>query len=130
VRLRSAAVAGVLLVVLCTAGCAAPRNTLGTSSSACFRALPTAKTAVHQKGRLVGVRRAHRSTVEQALPKADLGTGREYCVVGFSGPFKSTDVDRPAGGTEGRYAVVVVTGRGTTALQTFLLDRLPLRLRR
>ncbi|MCU1449396.1 MAG: hypothetical protein JWP02_1566 [Acidimicrobiales bacterium] len=128
-RPRSVAVASAVLVVLLVAACAAPRNTLGTSSSACFKALPTAKAAVHQKGRLVGVRRVGRTELERALPNADLGPGRAYCVVGFSGPYDSAGVDRPAGDAAGHYAVVVVTARGTTALQTFLSDRLPLRLR-
>ena len=127
---RGALAAASLLVALAVgAACAAPRNTLGTRASACFRALPTAKAAVHHKGRLVGVRRVARKDVEHAFPNAALGSGHDYCIVGFSGPYGTADVDRPAGEAGGRYAVVVVTARGTTALQTFLSDRLPLRLR-
>jgi hypothetical protein len=123
-------VAGVLVVAALVGGaCAAPRNTLGTRSSACFKALPTAKVAVHHRGRLVGVRRLARTTVERAFPNADLGAGKHYCVVGFSGPYKTSDVDRPAGAAGGRYAVVIVTARGTAVLRTFLVESLPLRLR-
>src|SRR2546427_648819 len=97
---------------------------------ACFRALPTAKAAVHHRGRLVGVRKVSRKTVLHALPRADVPAGRDFCVVGFEGPYRAADVDRPAGGTAtGRYAIVTVTTRGTTVLGTYLVDRLPLRLR-
>jgi hypothetical protein len=124
-RVAGAAVAAALLA----SACAAPRNTLGTESSPCFRALPTAKAAVHHRGRLVGVRRVSRREVERAFPKADLPSGKQFCLVGFSGPFRAEDVDRAAGPDGGRYAVINVTTRGTTVLGTFLVDRLPLRLR-
>lgn len=115
------------LIALC--GCAAPRNTLGTRSSACFRSLPTARSAVHHEGHLLGVRRVSRDTVLRAFPQADLPPGHDFCVVGFSGKYKAENVDHPAGAPEGRDAVVIVTMRGTTVVRTFLVDRLPLRLR-
>jgi hypothetical protein len=111
------------------AGCAAPRQTLGTSSSPCFRSLPTARAAVHDSGRLVGVRRVSRTTLLHAFPNAQLTSGRDFCVVGFSDDYRSENVDRPAGVPVGKYAVVIVNMRGTTIVQTFLLDHLPLRLR-
>ena len=119
----AAAIAAVL-----TAACAAPRNTLGTSASPCFRALPTAKAAVHQNGRFVGVRRVSRRRLAD-LFRTEPPPGRDFCLVGFSGAFRPEQVDHPAGGRPGRYAAVVVTLRGTTALQTFLVDRLPTHLR-
>ena len=109
--------------------CAAPRQTLGTRNSACFRSLPTAKAAVHDSGRLVGVRRVSRDTLLHDFPTAQLPPGREFCVVGFSDDYRNDKVDHPAGAPIGKYAVVVVTMRGTTALQTFLVDRVPFRLR-
>ena len=109
--------------------CAAPRQTLGTRNSACFRSLPTARTAVHDSGRLVGVRRVSRNTLLHAFPSAQLPSGNEFCVVGFSDDYRNDKVDRPAGSPIGKYAVVVVTMRGTTALQTFLVDRVPFHLR-
>jgi hypothetical protein len=115
-----------LLVV--GAGCAAPRQTLGTRNSACFRSLPTANAAVHDSGRLVGVRRASRDTVLKAFPDARLSTAREFCVVGFSGDYRNTNVDHPAGAPIGKHAVVVVDMRGRPALQTFLVDKIPLHL--
>jgi hypothetical protein len=119
-------VAAVMVAVLLTAGCAAPRNTLGTSASACFRALPTARTAVHDRGRFLGVRRVSRSRFVKIF-HADPPPGREFCVVGFAGPYKPGEVDRAAPDAAGRYALLVVTMRGTTLLRTFVVDRSPLR---
>ena len=123
------------LAVVCVLGlavlgaCAAPRQTLGTSSSPCFRSLPTAKAAVHDSGRLVGVRRVSRTTLLRAFPNAQLPAGKDFCVVGFSDDYRNDKVDHPAGAPIGKYAVVLVTMRGTTALQTFLTDRIPIHLR-
>jgi hypothetical protein len=65
----------------------------------------------------------------RAFPSAQLPAGREFCVVGFSDDYRNDKVDHPAGSPIGKYAVVVVTMRGTTALQTFLVDRIPLHLK-
>jgi hypothetical protein len=118
----------LLAAGLFIAACAAPRNTLGTSASPCFRALPTARTAVHQQGRFVGVRRVTGRRLRELFHTTP-PAGREFCVVGFSGPFRPDQVDHAVGTSSGKYAVVVVTLRGTSALQTFLVDRLPTRLR-
>ena len=126
IRCRALAASAALIVLV---GCAAPRNAIGTRSSACFRALPTAKAAVHHHGRLVGVRKVSRPTLLRAVPQSDPPDGRDFCVVGFSGPYRSQDVDRPSGPPSGHYAMVVVTTRGTAALRTYLADHLPLRLR-
>jgi len=118
-----------LLGAAALGACAAPRQTLGTRNSACFRSLPTAKAAVHDSGRLVGVRRVSRDTLLKDFPNAQLPPGKDFCVVGFSDDYRNDKVDHPAGAPIGKYAVVVVNMRGTTALQTFLLDRIPLHLK-
>lgn len=121
------------LVIACVlvvgAGCAAPRQTLGTRNNACFRSLPTANAAVHDSGRLVGVRRVSRDTLLKAFPTAQVPAGRDFCIVAFSGDYRNDKVDRPAGQPIGKYAVVIVDMRGTSAHQTFLVDRVPFRLR-
>ncbi|MBV8160089.1 MAG: hypothetical protein JO265_04120 [Acidimicrobiia bacterium] len=109
--------------------CAAPRQTLGTRSSLCFRSLPTASAAVHQHGHLLGVRQVGRAHVLRVFPQAELPPGRYFCAVGFSDDFQSAQVDAPAGAPAGKYALVVVTVRGTTVVRTYLLDRLPFALR-
>ena len=110
-------------------GCAAPRQTLGTRNSACFRSLPTANAAVHQNGRLVGVRRVSRDTLLKDFPNAQLSAGKEFCIVGFSDDYRNDKVDHPAGAATGKYAVVIVNMRGTTVLHTFLVEHIPFRLR-
>lgn len=122
-------VAACVVMGAVLAACAAPRQTLGTRSSACFRSLPAANTAVHHNGRLVGVRRVTRGTLLHAFPSAQVPPGREFCVVGFSDDYRDDKVDHPAGSPTGKYAVVVVTMRGTSALQTVLVDHIPFRLR-
>jgi hypothetical protein len=122
-------VAACVIAGAVMAACAAPRQSLGTRSSPCFRSLPTAKAAVHHEGRLVGVRRLSRSTVQRAYPTAQLPPGRDFCVVGFSDDYRTEKVDHPSGSPTGKYALVIVTMRGTTVLHTFLVDHIPLRLR-
>ena len=122
-------VAACLIGAAGLAACAAPRQTLGTRSSPCFRSLPTARVAVHDNGRLVGVRRVSRTTLLHAFPGAALPAGQDFCVVGFSDDYRNNKVDHAAGSPTGKYAVVIVNMRGTTALHTFLVDHIPLRLR-
>ena len=123
-------VAATLLVAgAALAGCAAPRQTLGTRSSACFRSLPTARVAVHQQGRLIGVRRISRTHLLQDFPQAALPPGKEFCAVAFSDDFHGDHVDKPAGASVGKDAVVIVTLRGTSVVQTWLVDRVPFHIR-
>ena len=117
------------VLALAVGACAAPRQTLGTRSSACFRSLPTAQAAVRHSGRLVGVRRIDRAGVLRAFPRAQLPQDRDFCVVAFSDDFRAETVDHPAGAPTAKYAAVIVNMRGTTTLQTFLVDSLPVRLR-
>lgn len=124
-RLIAACVIGAAAL----ASCAAPRQSLGTRSSPCFRSLPTAKAAVRHEGRLVGVRRVSRSTLLRAFPSAQLPPGRDFCVVGFSDGYRADKVDHAAGAPTGKYALPIVTMRGTTVVQTYLVDRIPFRLR-
>jgi hypothetical protein len=124
-RLSFVCVAAAVVV----GACAAPRQTLGTRNSPCFRSLPTARSAVHDNGRLVGVHRVGRTRLLQAFPRAALPPDREFCAVAFSDDYSSDKVDHPAGSPIGKYAVVLVTMRGTTPLQTFLVDTVPPQLR-
>jgi hypothetical protein len=117
------------MFVAAVSACAAPRQTLGTRNSPCFRSLPTARAAVRDNGRLVGVRRVSRNSVLHAFSSAQLPPGRDFCVVGFSDDYRTEKVDHPAGSPIGKYAVVVVNMRGTSAIQTFLVDKIPFRLR-
>lgn len=126
---RSLAVCILAGAVLAAGACAAPRQTLGTRNNECFRSLPTANTAVRDNGRLVGVRRVSRDMLLKAFPTAQIPAGREFCVVAFGGDYHNDRVEHPAGAPIGKYALVIVDIRGTTAHQTVLVDRLPFHLR-
>lgn len=119
----------VVCVLVAVGACAAPRQTLGTRNSPCFRSLPTARSAVHDNGRLVGVRRVERKTVLRSFADAPLPPGRGFCVVAFSDDYRNDKVDKPAGSPIGKYAVTIITGRGTTLIKTYLVDELPFRMR-
>ncbi|HUY64039.1 MAG TPA: hypothetical protein VMV14_05930 [Acidimicrobiales bacterium] len=138
--LRPAVAAVALsLAALALSACVSPRNTLGTSSSLCYRALPVASEAVHDRGTLAGIRlvspkeigRHHR--LLQVLDQRTGGTLGNVCVVSFRGQFRQSQVQRPlgsgpAGGT-GQFAIVIVSSPGNGLLGTFVLTRVPLPLR-
>jgi hypothetical protein len=118
--------------------CGAGRNILGTNTSPCFMALPTAKQAVHGRGSLAGVRLVDtaRLTGPGGRPLRDLlgmlpaRPPREICVVAYAGKFTLGQVERPAGyappaGTA-RYAIVVVSAPTSELLGTFVVRHEPL----
>jgi len=113
-------------------GCAAPRNSLGTSAGACFRVLPQAVAAVDQRGRLVGVREVKASTVAGRFPGAARLGDTSVCVFAFSRTTGSGTAPPPApGGTQApaRYALVAVARRSQQILGTASVDQLPMRFR-
>jgi hypothetical protein len=126
-RLRRAA-AGLLLVVV-VAGCGGARNTLGTSASACYRALPGAKQAVSNKGRFVGVRKFPASTLQKRLPSdtnlAGLPSKESLCVFAFRGKFQATDVPQASVRAQGPFAVVALTLNRPHVVAAYILDHLP-----
>jgi hypothetical protein len=120
----------VVVAFICSAligGCAQPRNSLGTGSGPCFRALPVAAQMVHHKGKLIGVRRAgaeQRSRTGAVRP----ARGRGVCLVAFRGHFGPTTVDKPVNQERGDYAVAVVAVSGNRPLRTIVTSQ-PVRFR-
>jgi hypothetical protein len=117
-------------VLLGVAGCGGPRNSLGTASSACYRALPPATDAVSRKGKLVGVRKIHTATLKNRLPADRLLAAvrdSELCVVAFKGTFQPVDVPLATTTVPGTYAVVAVSIRHPAIVAAFILNRLPAR---
>jgi hypothetical protein len=119
-------------------GCTSPRNTLGTNSSPCFKALPVGTEAVEHQGKLVGVRLlGTRQLVNRprldALLDARAPNQKTVCVVAFEDSFHPHQVKDlygapPASGT-GKVAVVVVSFPQNHLVGTLLLARLPLPFR-
>jgi hypothetical protein len=111
------------------AACSAPRNTLGTSASSCFRALPPARAAVHHTGRLVGVRRVGAATAARHFPEAAVASGGHLCLVALEGAFNAADITGARGAKTGRYAIVAVDPHHDRVVGVHVVDRLPLRFR-
>lgn len=118
--------AGILLAVA-SGACGAPRNTLNTSASACFRGLSLAVEAVANRGELVGVRRVHASALAEDLPSGtDVGQG-VVCAVAFQGDFANAAFTHAEDGGPARYALVILDGHGSAVRFTYVLSRLPIR---
>lgn len=117
----------VVLVALVLGGCAGPRNSLGTGSTACFRALPPAEAAVHHRGRYLGVRQVKASTVAKKHPEFNQFGGTTLCVAAFQGTFGPGSVTSASPTRSGSYALVLVDAKSAKLLGAFLADRLPLR---
>ena len=136
---RSALFVSGLAAAGLLAGCASPRNSLGTTSSPCFLAVPVATEAVHDQGHLAGVRLVSGKELARHARILDLLTARmgrpvhQVCVVSFLGSFRLDAVERPAGrapaGGSGPVAVVVVTSPQNRLVATFVVEREPLPLR-
>lgn len=129
------AMATVSIAVLISA-CTTPRNTLGTNSSPCFRAIPVAVDAVGDRGTLVGARLESASSLHHrldALLHARGPTVKTVCVVAFHGRFRVDQVRRPYGppppNGSGVFAVVVVSVPRNELIGTVVLATAPLPLR-
>lgn len=139
---RPAARLAFSLLLLAGAGgalsaCSTARNQLATASSLCYPDLPPAAAAVHDRGRLEGVRLVTVGSLarfdrwRQALEKANGGKAGDVCLVAFSGSFTSQDVERPAAaGASGSRAVVAFSSPGNHLLVTFVLNGSPVRFGR
>jgi hypothetical protein len=131
-RAAAAAAAAVAVAVL-LASCGGARNTLGTSASACYRALPGAKQAVSNKGSIVGVRKFPVSSLQKRVPSdpqlAKLPPKESLCVFAFRGKYQATDVPQAPVRKEGSYAVVALTLKSPRVVAAYILDQLPGRFR-
>ncbi|HLN40955.1 MAG TPA: hypothetical protein VK215_00775 [Acidimicrobiales bacterium] len=136
---RMVTVGVIALGSLAVAGCTSARDTLGTNSSPCFRALALGEDAVHDRGVFVGVRLVSAATLKK-IPRVDGVLSQRsstplhnVCAVGYRGTFRSTQVERPAGRVSasgvGHFAIVVVSTPQNVLLATFVLEKEPVRFR-
>jgi hypothetical protein len=129
----------VALGVSSLSGCTSARDTLGTNSSPCYRALAIAEDAVHNRGSFAGVRLVPATQlkkvrdVEGVLDKRSTTPLHNVCVVDYRGAFRLDQVQRPAGlgpaTGVGHFAIVVVSNPQNRLLATFVLEREPVRFR-
>jgi hypothetical protein len=130
---KSAARLAVCVLTACLlVGCTSVRNSLGTSDSSCYIALPTAARSVGPHSKLIGV---HQFTVKSLSHKAptlyrDLAKGKpssqRLCVIAFVGTFTRSSVEMPFGRTSGQLAVVVTEAPSNRLLGTVIFLHAPL----
>jgi hypothetical protein len=119
--------------------CGAGRDTLGTSTSPCFLALPVAKQAVGDHGKLDGVLLINVSTLtgrdnrglRALLETLPIPASHEVCLVAYTGSYQYYQVELPFGPVPppagvGKYAIAVVTIPKSSLLGTFVVQHEPL----
>jgi hypothetical protein len=128
---KTAAVAIAAIAALSLlSGCGGARNSLGTSSSACYRTIPPALGAIGRKGKLVGVRKIGTASLRTRLPadkQLAAVKAKELCVLAFKGSYQPGDVPLAPNKKPGTYAVVAVTIKNPMVVAAFVLDHLPAR---
>ena len=130
---RAAVVAlGVVASAGLLTGCNSTHPGVSNGSlSACFRAIPVAKTAVHEKNAaLIGVHRVPVDRVRAQMPaelSAELAAENDsvVCVMAFKGHFAPGQVQLAAPSAQGAYAVVLVSSRRLHLIDSFVLTTLP-----
>jgi hypothetical protein len=128
-RERSLPAAVLLATALGLAACGGRGAALGTTSNACFHALPPAVSSVHHRGHLIGVRLVDTSRVRNRPTREALPPHQKLCLVAFSGGFRPDQVERPVEPRSGEYVVVVVRPDGSAVLGSLIVPRLPLAFR-
>jgi hypothetical protein len=114
------------------AGCGAPRPGVSNGSvSACYRAIPTARVAVHDThATMIGVHRVPADKIRSHLPppaQAELASedDSQLCAVAFKGDFAAGQVDLAPLNEQGSYAVILVSSRDSRLVGSAVLTHLP-----
>jgi hypothetical protein len=125
---------GVVIALAATlaAACGTPRPGLSNNSvSACYRAIPTAKAAVHEPhATFIGVHRVSADSVKGRLPPMartvlEGDNDATVCAVAFKGTFAPGQVTGAPPNQQGKYAIVLVTSRHLHLLVSVVLEHLP-----
>ena len=120
-----------LAAVLTTTGCNATPGISNGSVSVCYRAIPDARTAIHDdKAKLIGVHRVPVDAVRSHLPAAaqfELAADDDtsVCAMAFKGAFKAGQVDLAPQGQSGDYALVLVSSKKLQLVASVVLVHLP-----
>jgi hypothetical protein len=126
------AVALGVAAALVAGGCGATTPGLSNGSvSACYRAIPTGREAVHEAGAtLIGVHRVPADKVRERLPPQEqqqlaADNDTTVCAVAFKGTFLAGQVDRAPTWESGSYAIVLVTSKKLDLIGSVVLNHLP-----
>ena len=125
-------VLALLLIGALVGGCGSATPGLSNGSvSACYRAIPTGRQAVHDNNAtLIGVHRVPADKVRERLPLAEqhqlaADNDTTVCAVAFKGHFAPGQVELAPPYESGSYAVILVTSRKLKLLDSVVLDHLP-----
>jgi hypothetical protein len=131
----AALIAGVLVAT--TAAACNETSTPGVSNgsvSACYRAIPTARKAIHDpQATLIGVHRIPADRVRSRLPPAEQhqldqlagDNDTTVCALAFHGKFAPGQVELAPAEESGSYAVVLVSSKKLKLIDSAVLDHLP-----
>lgn len=130
---RAALVGLVVLAIGMATACGGPTHPVLPQGSVdtCYRAIPTARAALHDPdARMIGIHRVRISKVAPSLPRdarARLPADRnmEVCAVAFRGEFAPGQVELAPPVASGRYAVALVGTKHLQLLATAVLTDLP-----
>lgn len=119
------------LAGLLPGGCATRPGVSNGSVSACYRAIPVGRAALHDPAaRLIGVHRVPVEQVRSHLPAAEQDTlaaedETAVCAMAFHGHFGADQVETAPSGEQGSYALVLVSSRRLHLVGAVVLDHLP-----
>ena len=124
--------AAVTSAVCLLAGCTAARNSLGTSDSSCYLAIPSATHAVGPHSKFIGLHQFTLASLRQKDPglfdslTAVKPTSQRVCIIEFVGSFTQASVQKPLGKPSGRLAVVVTEAPTNHLVGTVIFHHPPL----
>jgi hypothetical protein len=125
-------VAATVAAAVFAGACGAPHPGLSNGSvSACYRAIPTAKSALDDpNAKFIGVHRISADSVRGRLPPAgrtilEGDNDTTVCAVAFKGNFAPGQVAGAPPDQQGDYAIVLVTSRHLHLLASAVLGQLP-----
>lgn len=123
--------AAMALAALSAAGCGHAPGVSNGSVSACYRAIPVGRQAIHDgAAKLIGVHRIPVDQVRSHLPRSaqdQLAAENDtaVCEMSFRGDFKPGQVEMAATGASGRYALVLVSSKKLHLVDSIVLENLP-----
>jgi hypothetical protein len=129
--MRTGSTTLAVLCLLLPAGCGATPGVSNGSVSACYRAIPVGRSALHDSAaKLIGVHRVPVDAVRSRLPKSaqeQLAAEDDttVCEMSFRGFFEPGQVAMAPPGEHGRYAVVLVSSKKLHLVGSLVLKALP-----
>ena len=126
-----AVIALAALMGVLPGGCSTRPGVSNGSVSACYRAIPVGRDALHDSGAtLIGVHRVPVEQVRSHLPAAEQDAlaaenDTAVCAMAFRGRFAPGQVDAAPADQGGSYALVLVSSRRLHLVGAIVLDHLP-----